>query len=156
MLSLCFKKAKNHKGSALIEFALVIPVFLTILLATYELGLMLTIKNGLFRGLYMGSRIGITGNGSPSLTVAVNNAINSNFRLFSAGTLGNLTVTINNYSSLTNLLANTSPTSGVGGTGVYVLYSASYTYNTITPMLRPIFGNSVVITESISVRNELY
>jgi Flp pilus assembly protein TadG len=163
MPSLCFKKikSKNHKGSALIEFALVMPVFLTILLATYELGLMLTIKNGLFEGLYTGSRIGITGNippgsGFPSLAVAVSTTINNNFKLFSAGTLGNLTVTINNYSSLSNLLANTSPVSGVGGTGRYVLYSASYTYNTITPMLRPIFGNSVVITESISVRNELY
>lgn len=163
MLSLYFKKekSKNRKGSALIEFALVMPVFITILLATYELGLMLTIKNGLFRGLYTGSRIGITGNippgsGYPTLAVAVDTTIKNNFKLISAGSLGNLTITINNYSSLNNLLSNTSPSSGVGGTGRYALYRASYTYNTITPMLRPIFGNSIVITESISARNELY
>ncbi|MBP6985526.1 MAG: pilus assembly protein [Alphaproteobacteria bacterium] len=58
---------RSEKGSNLIEFAFVAPIFLTILIGLFDLGAMLIVQNSLDAGARAASRFGLTGasNGLP-------------------------------------------------------------------------------------------
>tara|TARA_A100000171_G_C2125135_1_gene143046 strand:- start:1320 stop:1898 length:579 start_codon:yes stop_codon:yes gene_type:complete len=67
-VNLRFKKAlkslKSEKGASAIEFAFLAPIFLMMIVAMMELGIMMVIQNSLDAAAREASRLGITGSGT--------------------------------------------------------------------------------------------
>ena len=113
-------KDKNNKGAVLVEFAMVLPIFILILIGTIEFGIVLHDYSLLQSASREGARAGAVG-----FTQA---AIEQRVRDF-ALELNNtgLTIEINNAQ-------------GVRGTTVSV--RASYPVPLITPLMKSIVGSS--------------
>lgn len=145
------KIIKNRRGAALIEFAIVASVFLSLLFATFEIGFLLCISTGLKAGLYYGARLGIIGSSASNVT----SLIISKYSVYGLGTISSSNITIKAYPTLADLNNNTNGTIGIGTSGQYVLYKGTYPYTFITSYLMP-GGSNKTITVNIVVKNEYF
>jgi Flp pilus assembly protein TadG len=130
-----FNKNKQ-KGAAMVEFALTAFIFFMIIFATFEIGLMILVKNGLEAGQFYSSRQAITGG-------YTNNQIQSvfieYFNKYSYADYTKLSLVITRYPDLQSLHTNTSPSSTEGNVSNAVyLYESSYPYTYITSFLAPL------------------
>ena len=128
------KKCKSSPGQALVEFALVLPLFLLLIFAVVEI-----------------SNVGYS-------YVTLNNAVRSGARVASLGGLdGNIRNTVTTSSPLfdTNFLNVTiTPNEANRRSGSEVNVNATYEVHLTTPVLSQVLPNPVTIQSSLSMRIE--
>jgi len=73
-----FKKINNQNGSALVEFAIVLPLLLILVFGVIEFGVMFYDKAVITNASREGARAGITGLGDPEIKQIVLNYCNVN------------------------------------------------------------------------------
>lgn len=147
------KSSKKSLGAALVEFALVGGIYCALIFCIYEIGLMLSIRNGLVAGMFYAARNGTTS--GPVASDAQNIfATKFNGLAFNTFTPSNLTFTI--YSSMANRNNNIggTPSSTLGGAGDVLIYSANSTYTFLTKFMNN-NATQKILTFDMTVINEL-
>ncbi|WP_203074324.1 TadE/TadG family type IV pilus assembly protein [Falsiroseomonas ponticola] len=145
----------GRRGSYTIEFALLTPVFLTLLTMTMEIAWQLAIGAGLDHGTRVAARWAATGQTAPSgLTssqyVARVIAQSSGMPIVAA----NLTVTTESFASIGSM---TVATPGLGTSGQIVRYRIVYQSNALTPVGRSLVPNGLFRhSTTVISRNEPY
>lgn len=127
---------KNERGTSLIEFAILGPVFIMLILGTLNLGIMITIQNALESAVREASRYGVTGQSASGLTrsQSILQVIQQVSSDYSGGIIdpNKLQFTVQAYP---DLVQAGSGQGGVGGSfglpGQAVLYKLSYPWDTL-------------------------
>ena len=148
----------GRRGGAVLEFALVGPVVITLLVGLLELGLQLMTGAMLDYGVRMAARWGVTGRATPDGS-SREAYIRSQILAATGGFLktGQLSVTLTAYSSWANAMARTGATGGPGGSGAVVSYSVSYAQPVMTPPAVALLGRREFRhTDVLMVKNEPY
>lgn len=154
--------ADNDGGVALIDFALVFPVFLTFLVGVMEIAMILFANALLEAGVREGSRFGVTGYSPEGVDRLA--AIMAVIQEHTTGLIdiNDATVDIKVYPSFdqvgaTDADGNDIGTPGPGGPGDIVLYDINYEWETITGLLTPLLAGDdgkIPLHVAIVVRNE--
>ena len=131
----------GRRGSAVLEFALVGPVVVTLMVGLLELGMQLTTGAMLDYGVRMAARWGVTGRATPDGSTR-EAFIRSQILGATGGFLktGRLSVTLTAYGSWAGAAGRTGATSGPGGSGAVVSYSVSYLQPVLTPPAAALLG----------------
>ncbi len=108
----------NDRGQAVLEFAMVLPLFMLIMIGTAEVGILLHDYLVLHAGTREGARVAATGSPVADIQTRVYNTTPS---LNSA----NLTIGVTNAQ---------------GNRGTMVVVNATYTVDLITPMIETLMG----------------
>jgi len=109
------KKLKGERGQAMVEFAMIVPIFLLLVFAIVDFGMGLYSWITVTNAAREGARIGAVGADSTTITQRVRDT---------AGSLNN--------SNLTVTVQNASDQGGVSGSSVSV--HVDYQYHLITPV----------------------
>ncbi len=145
----------GNRGAYTIEFALLTPVFLTLITMTMEIAWQLAIGAGLDHGTRVAARWAATGQSAPSgLTnsqyVARVIAQSSGMPIVAS----NLTVTTEAFASIGSMTVSTP---GLGTAGQIVRYRITYQSNALTPVGRGLVPNGLFRhSTSVVSRNEPY
>lgn len=135
----------GQRGTAMVEFAIVAPLLLFLILATFEFGRMISQYNTLTKAVRDGARYAAsTAAGGTTGVVNITSSIQSTVR--------NLVVTGTANGSGGPLLPGTAPAVSVtdGGNG-YVSVSASYAYQPLIGASLPTFGLGARIPLTITL-----
>jgi Flp pilus assembly protein TadG len=143
----------DRRGTTALEFALVGPAFVLLLLLVVETAWQLTIDMALNIGVIAGSRSAITG--------ADYNTVLSTIVSTSGGILkqANLALTTNAYASPASFASGGSAaaSTGTGSSGQLVTYTATYTQAFLTPLPAAILGcGAITHTAMMIVQNERF
>ena len=151
----------KNRGNAAIEFAIVAPVFFTLLLGIFELGAIMLVKSSLEIAILQVSRFGRTGAivaGQTQQQTATSLAATYSLGLVDAT---KLKLTVTPYASFSAMPSPSQfPTNGTQnfGTGNQpVLYTLSYDWPFFTPFIGQLLssnGTSMTLTASTVVENE--
>lgn len=135
---------RQEEGAALIEFALIAPVFIFFIFAVLQLSIVLVIDNALETSIREAARYGITGQGSSARDNQIRSRIQTIAQDYSGGLINpnGLIITINSYSNFPALDNNTSASSSSGSGNQAVKYQVQYTWDTVMPIL----GTSHLVT----------
>jgi Flp pilus assembly protein TadG len=144
---------RNQQGASLIEFALIFPLLITIILSILELGIMLTIKANLQSCALSGAYYGASGaytTGSTrtaSAQAVMNNGI--------SGLLNpaNVTITIQSFINFTTASLGGSGAAGSGSAGQVGKYQIQYSYSPSSPLVAGFFGTSKLLTSTTYTKN---
>lgn len=125
---------KNKKGQAMVEFAVILPILLLLVMGIIEFGLIfnayLTIQNASREG----ARYGITGASDADIVSLVRSDCSS--------------------LQSTYLTVNVTPTEGSRNSGDTLVVSVSYSYHMVTPIISSLFSNVVALNAQTSMRME--
>lgn len=125
---------KDERGTSLIEFAILGPVFIILILGTLNLGIMMTVQNALETAVREASRYGVMGQGESGLTrsQSILKVIQQVSSDYSAGIIdpSKLQVTVEAYPDLIE-----------EGSGQVVLYKLSYPWDTFFNLF---WGSNIV------------
>jgi Flp pilus assembly protein TadG len=144
----------SQKGSTLIEFALVFPILITIILSTLELGIMLAIKVNLQSCVQSGAYYGQSGQytaGSTATASAQAVMMNGVSGLLNPS---NLVITTQSFPTFAAASSGGSGTPGTGNEGEVGMYKMQYTYSASSPLVASFFGATKVLTATTYVKNE--
>lgn len=133
-------RQQNERGAVAAEFALLLPVFLTILIGIIEFGMIMYGREIVTNATREGARAGIT-QGPPKLSAGAITTISHNY----------LTGTGVNPASVTFTAT------GAGGASPATLtVSAQYTYNFLVPYIPAMTGipNPLIINTQTVMRHE--
>jgi Flp pilus assembly protein TadG len=125
---------KNQEGQALIEFSIIIPVLLLLLLGIAELSMVLNSYLSIENAAREGARIGVV---NASDTDIKNRILNT-------------TPTINSN----NLNIQITPSENDRSSGDNLTISITYNYHTITPLISALFQNGILLKTQCSMRVE--
>ncbi len=125
----------NRRGAAVVEFAVVVPVFLTLVFGMIEYGRMVMVQQIITNAAREGARVAI-------LTTATTSSVTSTVTTY----LSNVSIT-----GSTVTVSPNPPTSAAAGTGVTV--TVSIPYSTVSWMT-PLFLGSKTLTASAVMRTE--
>jgi hypothetical protein len=171
---------KPDDGTTAIEFAIVAPVLILLIMGIMEFGLIYYAKNVLENAVAVGARIGITGSDyagnnrvakpddAPTDRVKI---IKENIYKRSSGllkeeqisvsctnagqTFGNLSGSSSGSYGCGDTINNDSSCTTGGGGNDAVIYTARYCWKVFTPMIGQFFDNGqVVVQSSLVVKNE--
>ena len=67
-----------------------------------------------------------------------------------------ITITSTSYSDFNNIGQAGQGTAGLGGPGDVVVYTVSYPWTIMTPIVSAVIGNTITLSSSTVVRNEPY
>ena len=161
----CFKKCylnplKLHdRGGALVEFALIAPIFFLVLFGIFEVSAIILVHTSLEIAVYQVSRFGRTGDtvaGQTQLQTAGDLASNYSFGLVDPAKLRLTATTYASFGAIPDL--KDAPTVGTNfGTGQQiVLYTLAYDWKMFTPLVSQFFtkNGTITITASTVVLNE--
>ncbi len=109
---------RNDRGQAVLEFAMVLPLFLLVMVGTAEVGILVHDYLVLHAGIREGARVAATGSNVADIQTRV---YNTSPTLNAA----DLTITVNNAE---------------GARGTMVTVNATYTVDLITPMIETLMG----------------
>lgn len=150
---------EDRRGTTILEFALVFPVFLTILFSGIEFGLFLYASNVVQQAVFDGSRLGLTGSAySSSLSRAdyIRSMITQ--RLGPLADNGTITVTTRAFQNLQGLTAAGLPieNGGFGTGGQVVAYDVEFAWDIVVPGVLTFLGDEgqLVVTSRAIVKNE--
>ena len=135
------KYLKTNKGQTLVEFALVITVFLSVLLALLDIGIMMYVNLTLQNAVREGARYSVTGqtiNSTTSRRASMEQVIkNHSNGLYDRNphvlTTQKVTPGSSTFANVTG--ANT------GAPGDIIIVNLNYTWPLLTPLLKPFFRN---------------
>lgn len=157
---------RDRRGTTALEFAIVGPVFIALMLMAFDFAVQLAVDLALNYGTAAAARYAITGaitgtSGSGGSN-ATNNAAIANVIVSSTGgwlNLSRVMVTATSYANPGSYAAGTGKVSGSNGVGGnVVVYSISYTQPFLTGMAALVGSTSTSITHqtTIVVQNEPY
>lgn len=113
---------KDTDGGAILEFAIAAPVFILVLFAAVQIGLVLFVQNALDTAAREASRFGITGQAASGLSreEAIHNKVLDVIRRYSGGVVdpSKIQVAVKAYNSLVDI-NNPEPFIDANGNGVY-------------------------------------
>ena len=127
-------KLKDEKGQALVEFAIILPVLLLILLGIIEFGLMLNSYLTIQNASREGARLGIVG--------GTTDEIKSNV------------VSVSPNLNADDLSVTVSPDDADRNSGDTLTVTVNYYYHTTVPIISNILNNIVTLKASTSMRIE--
>jgi Flp pilus assembly protein TadG len=152
-------RSKKHKGATAVEMALITPVFFMLMLGITETTLIETAQQLMENAAYNTSRLAKTGytTGGQTQAQTVSNIMTHELQSF--GTFidaTKITLTSTAYGTFGGI--GTGGTAGLGGAQQIVVYTMSYPWQLMTPMIGNLIGTNGVITltSRIVVRNEPY
>ncbi|MBM3633537.1 MAG: hypothetical protein FJX03_07565 [Alphaproteobacteria bacterium] len=145
---------RNQKGTSLIEFAVVFPILILIILSTLELGIMLAIKVNLQSCTMAGANYGAGGTYSAGTTRTASAIAVMNNGISGLLNMANLTITIQSFPSFTIANLGGVGTAGTGNPGQVSMYKASYNYSPSSPLVAGIFGTQKVLQATTYTKNE--
>lgn len=140
-------------GATIVEFAMIVPVVITIMLGLIETGLLLTAQGILDGAATSAARIGSTGYtpaGVSRSTYMANYVSSQAYGLIDAQ---RLQVTARSYPNFAAIGKPNAGTAGYGGPNDVVVYRLTYPWTGFTPFLGAFFGN-LTLTSTVTVRNE--
>jgi Flp pilus assembly protein TadG len=152
----------NRRGSAAVEFGLLLPLYLAAVIGVVEIGWQLTVASALDRGTLRASRFGMTGQatapGAPAAVGCRSQGIPWMITRSSADILRpeRLTVTLGAYSSASRM--GDPPVAGAGTGGQVVTYTVTYRQPFLTGAWMNLIGGpaEIVHRSAIIVRNEAF
>ena len=125
---------KNNKGQSLVEFAIILPVLLLLLLGIAEFGIMLNSYLTIQNVTREGARLGVVG-GSDAEIVALIKTTSPNL------TASDMTITI-------------TPSEIDRRSGATLQVTVVYNYHMTVPIISALVGNVIVLTAQTSMRIE--
>lgn len=140
-------------GATIVEFAMIVPVVITIMLGLIETGLLLTAQGILDGAATSAARIGSTGytpTGTARDTYMANYIAGQAYGLIDPA---RLQVSAKSYPNFASIGQAGTGTNGYGGPNDVVVYSLSYPWRGFTPFLGAAFG-SITLNATVTVRNE--
>jgi hypothetical protein len=159
-----FKKIFRHKeGTAMIEFAILAPIFFLLLFAMVEFGLILFVSSTVSTVVNQAGRLGMTGGSysdlqDPSAPLPRDALLRKviHDRLGPLSTMGEITINAQPYSSLEGLSIDPTAPSSFGGGGQLVLYKVEFAWKIMTPMMGQFLGEKgeYIITATTVMQNE--
>ncbi len=175
----------GERGTAMMEFAFVAPIFLAMIGAIMEFSGIMFVQNLLEGSAREASRYGITGFTQPGVSRddQILDIVRKNtLGIIDMDQLEMETLVYPNFADIgqpepftdtngngiydsgepfTDVNGNGTwdadmGAAGLGGPGDVVLYRMSYDWHIIIPIFRPFFGDSITLRANIAVRNEPY
>jgi Flp pilus assembly protein TadG len=135
---------KREDGKSLIEFAILAPVFITLVFGILNLGIMMTVQNALESAVREAGRYGITGQSEQGLTrdQSITQVIQQTASKYSASIIdpSKIQVTVTAYPDLTQT-GQPGVSGSFGLPGQAVLYQVSYPWNTFFNLF---WGSNIV------------
>jgi len=128
------KSLKNEKGQSLVEFAILLPVLLLLLMGILEFGLMLNSYMTINNSAREGARLGIVSGSNLEIS--------------------NLITNISPNLDSKNLIVNITPLDGSRTSGGTISVEVIYNYHLTIPIISNILGNVVVLKAQTSMRIE--
>ena len=170
-------------GKAIVEFALVAPIFLGITLSIFEFSGIMFVQTLLEGGAREASRYGLTGqqpDGISRETMILQIVSENSFGIIDVDDLEMTTLVYDNFGEVgqpepftdengndawdegepyVDVNGNGSwdddmGAAGLGGPGDVVVYRMSYDWPIMIPLFQPFFGDHVTLQANIAVRNE--
>jgi len=157
------KPKPNDSGQSIVEFALAVTVFLTLLFASIDFGYLFFVKVTLQNAVRQAGRYAITGNCSAGSNCFVNGsgdrynsivqvALNYSFNRITAAN-----VTITCLPPPIGQVGGCGYGGGAGGPGDTVMITATYTWNPITALISKFFMNGTyTFSVSSTFKNESF
>lgn len=174
---------RDRRGSTVVEFALIAPVLLLMLVGLIEIALVIFISTTIESAVFEASRFGITGQTSGGATreervldivgrrtlglvnmdeVEIETLIYNDFANIGQPepfTDANANGRYDGGEAFTDVNGNGTwdadmGVAGLGGPGDIVLYRLTYDWGLLTPIVRDVLGEAVRNVSSIAVRNE--
>lgn len=148
----------GRHGNAIIEFAMVGPVFILAVIVLFETGTQLLVGAMLDYGVRLSSRWGVTG-AAPPPGMTREDRIRGTILDASGGFLqsARLTLTLESYGGWSNVGPRTGATAGAGTAGQVVTYRAVYTQPLMTTFASALLGqNAIQHRVAALVNNEPY
>ena len=144
-------KANNHKGTTVVEFALVLPLFLMLIFAIVDFGWYFFVQHTVQFATREGTRLAQVLSGDPETRIeAIITKIQENASLAI------------NPDKLHIYIYPVDPSNPVdqeiqdaGDPGDYMRVRTTYTYQSLTPMISPLFKDKTIKAETL-YRNELF
>jgi Flp pilus assembly protein TadG len=135
------RSRRRSRGQALVEFALIVPIFMVIAFGTIDFGLAFDASIGISNAAREGARAGVT---TPTLT-----AVSARVREV-AGRLNDSTLTI---SVSCKTAAGAACAGGLSGavSGTTIVVTVGYSYPMITPIA---FGTRIPLSSTAQMRVE--
>ncbi|MBV8939447.1 MAG: pilus assembly protein [Alphaproteobacteria bacterium] len=151
MLRRLYHYFANRDGATVMEFALVGPILVLLLMGALEFGLLLWATAVLDTATASGARLGKIGFNQSFISTEMDR--------LSAGLLdpARLSIQESSYSSFSSLQGGGAGASGTGSGGDAVVYTVTYPWPIFTPLLQHILPNTqgnYIITVTTAVRNE--
>jgi Flp pilus assembly pilin Flp len=174
---------RDERGAALVEFAIIAPVFILLILGTIEVAIIIFMSSSIESAVLQASRFGITG-GLPAGVSRAERVLEivgqKTYGLVDMDTVELETLVYESFADIgqpepfEDANANDSydngevftdvngngewdpdmGEAGLGGPSDVVVYRVTYDWGIITPVMRDILGQSVRHVSSIAVRNE--
>jgi Flp pilus assembly protein TadG len=173
----------GQSGAAMVEFALVAPLFIALLCAIMEFSGIMFVQAILEGAAREASRYGLTGftSGGVSREDQIRSIVEDNtFGIIDMDELQFTQQVYENFGDIgqpepftdengnavwdndepyTDINGNGTwdpdmGAAGLGGPGAVVVYRMAYDWNIMIPLFRPIFGDSIRLQSNIAVRNE--
>jgi len=173
----------DERGKAIVEFALIAPVFLGMLGAVLEFSGIMFVQTILEGGAREASRYGITGSQPEGVTreeMILDIVEGNTYGILDMAELDMETLVYDSFGSVgqpepftdengngeyddgepyTDVNGNGGwdddmGAAGLGGPGDVVVYRLSYDWNIMIPLFEPIFGETVTLQANVAVRNE--
>lgn len=154
------KKASDTKGTAAIEFALISPVFLVLLIGVLEVGILMLVQTSLEMAVLQVSRYGRTGStvsGQTSSQVALSLASTYSFGFANPAQMKLTVVPYASFSAIPPLSqVPLTGTQNFGTASQPVLYILSYDWTFFTPLIGKLISStgSINLTASTVIQNE--
>jgi Flp pilus assembly protein TadG len=127
-------KIKNRKGQAMVEFVLILPVFLLLLLGMVDLSRVISANFVLENAARSAARVGVVSNSDTDIITAIENGTESL-----------------NESTITYTIT---PTEGSRGSGDELTVEINYTVDILTPIVSNVIGDSIPINGKTIMRVE--
>lgn len=128
------KGLKKQTGQALIEFVILLPILILIVMAILEFGMMLNSYLAINNAAREGARLGIIG----STDAQIQRAITSTSPSLTAG----------------DLTINITPSYGTRKSGDTLTVTVMYNYHVIDPIISSLINNIVILNAQTSMRVE--
>jgi Flp pilus assembly protein TadG len=148
---------RHREGAALIEFAIVVPVLLFLMLGIIEFGIIFHLMSLSTYAANEAARMGKTGNsyGGQTRDAVIENKVKDIMKPWIKND-SELTVTTQSYGSFSDLGVTGKDVAGYGKGGDVVLYTVTLNWPVLTPVLSAVVGanGTVPIVANVLVKNE--
>lgn len=128
------KVLKNKKGQSLVEFAIILPLLLLIVMAIIEFGMMLNSYIALENASREGARIGIIGSSNSEIQ--------------------NQIITISPSLNSSLLTVNITPSESSRRSGDPLTVRLTYNYNLTVPVISSLFNKVIILNAETTMRIE--
>lgn len=156
-------RTRNNNGQALVEFALVAPLFFILIFAIMDIGVMFFVNLTMQQAVRLGTRYAITGRsdlGRDRRSALIQMVRNKSYGLYDKNVHNpkdpEISVVNPGKVSFTDYLG-TATTGNPGSPNEIIVVSLTYAWPLITPVLTPFFqGGVYTFTVKSTMRNEFF